>query len=70
MRPGNLAEAEMEARKSLFQESIELLGGFALRDARLDEDICELGDKLIQSIRMPGGDLSVIPRHRHGDDDH
>jgi hypothetical protein len=56
-----LAEAEKEASEFLFKESVELLGGFALRDTRLDKNICELADALIQSIRAAGDDLSVIP---------
>jgi hypothetical protein len=56
-----LAEAEKDASEGLFKESVELLGGFALRDTRLDKDICELGDGLVQSIRAAGDDLSVIP---------
>jgi hypothetical protein len=56
-----LAKAEADANELVFKESVELLGGFALRDTGLDEDICELADGLIQSIHASAGHLSVIP---------
>jgi hypothetical protein len=56
-----LAKAEAEANDLVFNESIELLGGIAMRDARLDADICDLAEALIRSIRGSGNYPSVIP---------
>lgn len=68
-----LSKAEAEANDDVFNESIELLGGIALRDARLDADICELADALIRSISksrthpnvIPGGISSMMMRIDH-----
>ena len=56
-----LSGAEAEANDRVFNESIELLGGIALRDARLDADICDLAEALIQSIPAPTTRPNVIP---------
>jgi hypothetical protein len=65
---GLLAAAGADASEQVFEESIELLGGIALRDARLDANICELADALIASIyraarqsahAIPGGISSM-----------
>ncbi len=56
-----LSEVEAKANDHVFNESIELLGGIALRDARLDADICELADALIRSIRASRTHPNVIP---------
>jgi hypothetical protein len=56
-----LSKAEAEANDLVFHESIELLGGIALRDAHLDADICDLAEALIRSIRASGNYPSVIP---------
>lgn len=65
-----LAKAEREANEHVFHESIELLGGIALRDAHLDADICALAEALIRSILgskaypnvIPGGVSSMMMR--------
>src|SRR5262249_19119057 len=44
-----LSKAEAAANDLVFNESIELLGGLALRDAHLDADICDLAEALIRS---------------------
>lgn len=56
-----LTELETDAITRVFNESIELLGGIALRDTRFDADICELADELIRSMRASGSYPSVIP---------
>jgi hypothetical protein len=56
-----LADVGKEASGRVFDESIELLGGIALRDTRLDADICELADALVGPIRASGFCPSVIP---------
>jgi len=64
-----LSTAWEEAGGQVFSESIELLGGIALRDARLDDNICELADALIATISrynrpptraIPGGIASIM----------
>ena len=68
VRPGReewegLRKATSDATTDVFNESIELLGGIALRDARLDADICDLADALIRSIAAvsPDRQARVIP---------
>lgn len=39
----------------LFTEYVDLLGGLALRDAGLDEGICQMADELIRRCSMVGG---------------
>jgi hypothetical protein len=56
-----LGKIEADARNRVFDESVEVLGGIALRDARLDADICELAEALIGSISARGQNLNVIP---------
>ena len=56
-----LGRTEQDAQERVFNESIELLGGMALRDTRLDADICELADAFLHSIRASGSSRSVIP---------
>lgn len=56
-----LSKAEADATDYVFHESIELLGGIALRDAHLDADICDLAEALIRSIRASATDSNVIP---------
>jgi len=46
-----LTKAEADAQDQVFGRSVELLGGIALRDARLNADVCELADELLRSIR-------------------
>jgi hypothetical protein len=54
--------AEANANRSVFNEGIELLGGIALRDARLGAAICELADSLIKStFRTLKGSVHAIP---------
>jgi hypothetical protein len=61
--------AESEANRSVFNEGIELLGGIALRDARLGAEICELADSMIKSTfrtltrsvhTIPGGVATMM----------
>jgi hypothetical protein len=45
-----LATIEARARDDLFGRSLELLGGLALRDSRLNADLCELADDLVWAM--------------------
>jgi hypothetical protein len=57
-----LANTENTANQEVFNESIEFLGGFALRDARLDAEVCELADRIIELIYGPSATaLRAIP---------
>jgi hypothetical protein len=59
---------EAEANLKVFNESVELLGGIALRDARLGAEVCELADAMIVStfrtlpsvLAIPGGIATMM----------
>ncbi len=53
----DLTTIEATAREKVFCQSVELLGGIALRDARLNADVCELADELLRAM----GELG--PKH-------
>ena len=47
---GELTAIETQARENVFGRSVELLGGIALRDARLNAEVCELADELLRAM--------------------
>jgi hypothetical protein len=65
------AQVKRKANDDLFNESIELLDGIALRDRQLGSNICELAEALIKSIyrtdtrtahTIPGGVATMMMR--------
>jgi hypothetical protein len=56
-----LEALERQAMAEVFSEGVELLGGIALRDARLDAEICEFADDLIQSLSRTESYPRAIP---------
>jgi hypothetical protein len=70
--PG-LSSIEADAKEMVFAASVELLGGIALRDARLNAEVCELAEVLLTMIRstqahrwaMLGGQTSILMRLRN-----
>jgi hypothetical protein len=60
-------EAPHAGSESVFAEYVDLLGGFALRDAGFDAGICDMADALVRSY-VPGGDFSwnsfTVPARR------
>lgn len=47
----SLKQVNDQAKLEVFHESVELLGGIALRDTQLDAALCRLGDSLIKAVR-------------------
>lgn len=66
----NLNLIEDDAKEMVFAASVELLGGIALRDVRLNAEVCELAEELLWVIRsnpaprwaMLGGLTSILTR--------
>jgi hypothetical protein len=56
-----LSKARREASIKVFDQSIEFLGGIALRNTRLGSNICELADSMIASIHRGKASSHVIP---------
>ena len=72
VRTGNSGSAEWQtyseihrASQELFRDSLELIGGLALRDKLLDQEICQLTDELILncSDAMTTNTSPTIPAH-------
>ena len=65
-----LNRIEDASNETVFAASVELLGGIALRDVRLNAEVCELAEELLKTIRsapahrwaMLGGLASILMR--------
>jgi hypothetical protein len=52
---------EVREIQRVFNEYVDFLGGWALRNAGFDEGACRLADELIRSVPLGGGLLPTLP---------